>query len=215
MVVVVRDVPWWGLVSSAVAPVLLVGGWTVAAGLQPGSFDAVAGTISALAAVGAADRWVMTLALAGVGACHVITGLALRPASSAGRLILMSGGAATVLVAAFPETAGDGGSPPHTFWAAAGFVALAVWPLAARGRGLLVPAWLRPGVCAGAAGVLLGLLVWFGTELTGEGRQVGLAERVLAGAEAVWPLAVVLACRWSQSRARIRCKSPASADTQN
>lgn len=195
-----RGVPWWGLVSSAVAPVLLVGGWTVAAGLQPGSFDAVADTISSLAAEGAADRWVMTLALAGVGACHVITGLALRPAASAGRLILMSGGAATVLAAAFPETAGDGGSPPHTLWAAAGFVALAAWPLAAGKRGSLVPAWLRPAACAAAAGVLLGLLVWFGTELIGGGRQVGLAERVLAGAEAMWPLAVVLACRWSRRR---------------
>jgi len=208
MVVVMRGVPWWGLVSSAVAPVLLVGGWTLAAGLQPGSFDAVAGTISSLAAVGAADRWVMTLALAGVGACYVITGLALRPAASAGRLILTSGGAATVLVAAFPETAGDGGSPPHTFCAAVGFVALAVWPLAARRRGPWVSAWLRPGVCAGAAGVLLGLLVWFGAELIGGGRQVGLAERVLAGAEAAWPLAVVLACRWSQSRARLRGGQP-------
>jgi hypothetical protein len=56
MVVGVRSVPWWGLVSSAAAPVLLVGGWTLAAGLQPGSFDAVAGTISSLAAEGAADR---------------------------------------------------------------------------------------------------------------------------------------------------------------
>src|SRR3984957_19143524 len=100
MVVVMRGVPWWGLVSSAAAPVLLAGGWTLAAGLQPGSFDAVASTISSLAAVGAADRWVMTLALAGAGACYVITGLALRPASPAGRLILMTGGAATGLVAA-------------------------------------------------------------------------------------------------------------------
>ena len=201
--VVVRGVPWWGVVSSAAAPALLVGGWTLAAGLQPGSFDAVAGTISSLAAVGAADRWVMTLALAGVGACHVITGLALRPAAPAGRLMLMSGGAATMLVAAFPETAGDGGSLPHTFWAAVGFVALAAWPLAARRRGPRGPAWLRPGACAGAAGVLLGLLVWFGAELIGRGRQVGLAERVLAGAEAVWPLAVVLACRCWQKRCRI------------
>jgi hypothetical membrane protein len=214
MVVVVRSVPWWGLVSSAVAPVLLVGGWTLAAGLQPGSFDAVAGTISSLAAEGAADRWVMTLALAGTGACHVITGLALRPASPAGRLILMTGGAATVLVAAFPEMAGDGGSLPHTFWSTVAFVTLAVWPLAACSRGPLVPALLRPGVCAVAAGVLLGLLVWFGTELIGAGRQLGLAERVLAGAEAVWPLMVVLACRWSQSRAGMRRKSPASADIQ-
>ena len=36
------------------------------------------------------------------------------------------------------------------------------------------------------------------------GRQVGLAERILAGAQAVWPLAVVLACRLRQSRARMR-----------
>jgi hypothetical protein len=36
---VVRGVPWWGVVSSAVAPVLLAGGWTVAAGLQPRSFN--------------------------------------------------------------------------------------------------------------------------------------------------------------------------------
>ena len=65
-----------------------------------------------------------------------------------------------------------------------------------------------------AAGVLLGLLVWFGTELIGAGQQLGLAERVLAGAEAGWPLMVVLACRRSQSRARMRRKSPASADIQ-
>jgi hypothetical protein len=37
-VVVVPGVQWRGVVSSAMAPVLLVGSWTVAAGLQPGSF---------------------------------------------------------------------------------------------------------------------------------------------------------------------------------
>jgi hypothetical membrane protein len=208
MVVVVRTVPWWGLVSSAVAPVLLVGGWTLAAALQPGSFDAVSGTISSLAAQGAADRWVMTLALAGTGACHVVTGLALRPASSAGRLILATGGVAVVLVAAFPETAGDGGSLAHTFWSTVAFVALAVWPLAASRRGPSGPAWLRPGACAVAAGVLLGLLVWFYAELIGAGHQLGLAERVLAGAEAVWPLIVVLACRWSKIPARAGIQGP-------
>jgi hypothetical membrane protein len=214
-VVVVRGVPWWGLVSAAVAPVLLVGGWTVAAGLQPRSFSAVTGTISALAAQGAADRWVMTLALAGVGICYVLTGLALRPAASAGRLMLMTGGVATGLVAANPEPAGGGGSLPHTVWAAIGFVALAAWPLAAWKRGPSVPAALRPGVSAGAAGVLAGLLVWFGAELIGGGRQVGLAERVLAGAQAAWPLAVVLSCRRSQLRARMRPPARPAADLQN
>jgi hypothetical protein len=31
----VGGVPWWGVFCSAVAPLLLVAGWTVAAGLQP------------------------------------------------------------------------------------------------------------------------------------------------------------------------------------
>jgi len=200
-VVVVRGVRWWGVVSSAVALVLLVGGWTVAAGLQPGSFDAVSSTISSLAARGAADRWVMTLALAGAGACYVVTGLALRTAALPGRLVLMAGGVATVLVAVYPEAAGGGGSAPHAFWAAVGFLALAVWPLAARARGPSAPAGLRPAACVGAAGVLVGLLTWFGVELMAGGRQVGLAERILAGAQAAWPLVLVLACRRSQSRA--------------
>ena len=38
------------------------------------------------------------------------------------------------------------------------------------------------------------LLGWFGAELISGGRQVGLAERVLAGTQAVWPLVVVLTC---------------------
>src|SRR6266536_1028044 len=53
----VRGVPWWGVLPAAAAPVLLAGGWTVAAALQPGSFNQIADTISALAAHGAADRW--------------------------------------------------------------------------------------------------------------------------------------------------------------
>jgi hypothetical protein len=52
--------------------VLLVSGWTVAAVLQPGSFNPAASTISALAADGAADRWVMTLAFLIAGAREIV-----------------------------------------------------------------------------------------------------------------------------------------------
>jgi hypothetical protein len=96
-----RGVAWWGVVSAVAAPVLLIGGWTVAAGLQP-RFDPVADTVSALAAIGATDRWVMSLVFA--------------------------------------------------------------------------------------------LLAWFGTELILAAHQVGLAERIMGGAQAAWPLAVVLSC---------------------
>jgi hypothetical protein len=61
---------------------------------------------------------------------------------------------------------------------------------------------------------MLGLLVWFYLELGLGARQLGLAERVLAGAEVLWPLAVVLTCYRSQSRARIRIPGPADADLQ-
>ena len=46
----VPGVPWWGMVSAVVAPVLLISGWTFAAGLQRGTYNAVADTVSALAA---------------------------------------------------------------------------------------------------------------------------------------------------------------------
>jgi hypothetical membrane protein len=191
-VVVVRSVPWWGLVSATVAPVLLACGWTVAAALQPGSFDAVSKTISALAAQGAADRWVMTLVLLGVGACDVLTGLALRPAASTGRLILIAGGIAGMLVAASPEPAGGGGSLAHGFWATSGFIALTAWPVAGARRAPSAPYGLRPAVSAGAAAVMLVLFGWFGAELIAGLGQVGLAERILAETQALWPLAVVL-----------------------
>jgi hypothetical protein len=41
-------VPWWGVVSSAASPVLMAGGWTIAAMLQPPSFNPVANTVSSL-----------------------------------------------------------------------------------------------------------------------------------------------------------------------
>ena len=194
-----RGVPWWGVASSAAAPVLLIGGWTVAAMLQPGPFNPVVRTISALAAEGAADRWVMTLALVGVGACFVMTGLALRLAAAPRRILLLAGGVATILAAANPEPTRGGGSVPHTFWAAVGFVALAAWPAGARGRGRLVPYGLRPTVSPRATGVLVGLLAWFCVELVTGGHQIGLAERVLAGAEVTWLLIAVLTCYGSQS----------------
>ena len=91
-----RGVAWWGGISAVAAPVLLIGGWTVAAGLQP-RFDPVADTVSALAAIGATDRWVMSLVFVLVGACYIVTALALRPAKTSGRMILIAGAIAGMI----------------------------------------------------------------------------------------------------------------------
>lgn len=181
-------VPWWGLLSSGLAPVLLIGGWTLAATRQQGGFDSVRETISALAAVGADDRWVMTTALAGLGLCHLVTAAALRGARMPGRVVLATGGAATVVVAVFPLPAGDGGSAAHTAAAATAFLTLALWPLLARARD--APAWpLRPGPALAAGSGLLALVGWFVVELAADTDRVGLSERTAAGAQALWPLA--------------------------
>ena len=182
-----------GLVGRA--PVLMVAGWTVAAGLQPRSFDPVAQPVSVLAAPGAADRWVMTLTFLVVGACDVVTGISLRPARAPGRLILMAAAAAGILVAANPEHPGTSFPLPHMIWTAAGCAALVAWPAGAWRRGPSVPWGLRPAVSASAVTVLLALLAWFGAELITGGGQAGLAERVFGAAQALWPLAVVVSCR--------------------
>jgi len=206
--------PWWGLASSTAAPVLLIGGWTWAAARQEIGFDSLTQTISALAALDATDRWVMTSALAGVGLAHITTALALRGAALPGRLVLAGGGVATVLVAALPlpTVLGDGGSAPHAIVAGISFGALAIWPafamrrrtqnrrtyerragLGAVHRG--IPWGLRPKVALVATAALLAGVGWFVTNLGQDMSQVGLSERVAAGAQAIWPLLVVLSTR--------------------
>jgi hypothetical membrane protein len=187
----VKHIPWWALASAGAAPVLLIGGWTLAEARQPPGYDPIRDTISALAALGATDRWVMTSALAGLGACHVITAAGLAPARRYGRVVLATGGVATVLVAAFPQPV-RGNSVAHTIAATVAFVALGGWPALAAHRHSHAPLLTRRASAA-ATGALLGLVVWFAAEI--HGGQRGLAERAAAGAQALWPLAVVVTTR--------------------
>ena len=168
-----RKITW---VSATAAPVALIGGWTLAATRQPEAYDSTRDTISALAAHGADDRWLMTAALAVVGGCHVVTAYGFEEAAPLGRVLLGLGGVATGLVAVFAEP-----SEAHFPVATASFVLLAVWPAAS---GVPTP---RAGWVA--AGAMSALLAWFGTELGGE--RVGFVERVAAAAESLWPLAAV------------------------
>jgi len=193
-----KQIPGWTLAAATGAPVLLVGGWTLAQTRQPPAYNAVRDTISALAAEGAADRWVMTSALAGLGLCHFITATGLRPAARGGRAVLAGGGVATLLVAAFPQPA-RGNSTAHTVAAATAFVALGAWPAFAARRSMWAPL-LTPTNSALASTGLLGLVVWFALEL--HGAQRGLAERAAAGAQALWPLAVVVTTRRAFARSQ-------------
>jgi hypothetical membrane protein len=169
------------------APLALIGGWTLAARLQPDGYSAAHQTISALAARGAHDRLVMTFGLFALGVCHLATATGLRPASRRGRTALAIGGAATVAVSLLPQPH-HGSSAAHVTAAAVGFVALAIWPaLAARPDSYSLlsrrPSWI-------ASAVLIALLAWFAISLSGA--DIGVSERALAGAQSFWPLAVVV-----------------------
>jgi hypothetical membrane protein len=207
---VVNRIPRWAVASAVAAPVLLVGGWTLAEARQPPGYSPVRDTISALAARGATDRWVMTSALAGLGACYMITALGLRPARRAGRAVLCGGGAATILVAAFPQPA-HGNSVSHTVAATLAFVSLAVWPVFATRPRPTAPL-LTASASTAATVALLGLLVWFAAEIHGGER--GLAERAAAGAEALWPLAVVLTSRRSRAGTTADMGARTGADSE-
>jgi hypothetical membrane protein len=195
-------VPRFGVVSSVAAPILLIGGWSLAAALQATPFDSTVGTISALAALDADHRWVMTVALAGVGLCHVVTSWSLRGIASAmGRGIHALGGVATIVVAAvpLPAAASEQDAPGHSIAAGVAFVALALWPAFASQRH--APAVLRPIAGRAASALLLGLVGWFGIDLVSGSATIGLSERIAAGAQAIWPATVVIGTRFSAADA--------------
>jgi len=144
-------------------------------------------TISALAAHDATDPWIMTAGLGVLGGCHVLTAACLTEAGRASRGMLALGGAATLLVAVFAQP-----SAGHVPAATVGFVVLTLWPAL----------WRAPRRVVGiaVATMLAALLIWLGTELDG-GALLGFSERVLAGAQALVPLGLVLAVLRVSSRA--------------
>lgn len=188
-----RTVPKWALLSSGCAPLLLAGGWTIAALLEGPAYDPVTQTISVLAAYGAAGFWVMTGALFALGICHLLTAWGLRPAAPAGRLALAGGGVAALVVAFLP-TPSSGGSLRHGSVAAVGFALLALWPLLAAVRGRAAAPWaLRPVPALMATAFMCGGAVWFLFE-THQGGAAGVAERFVTSMQSVWPFVVVASC---------------------
>jgi hypothetical membrane protein len=191
----VREVPWWTTASAGAAPILLIGGFSIAAALQPNSYSPARDTISALAARGAAEPWVMTLVLVGVGICYVLTAIGLRSARRFGRISLAGGGVATLLVATFQQPL-HGYSVFHAVAVAALFATMCAWPVLAacrkhRARLLMLPA------SSAATAITFGLMLWFALALALElhGHDVGLAARCAAVAVAAWLFPVAFTAR--------------------
>lgn len=157
----------------------------------------------------------MTLSLLLTGLCHLSLAIGLtRVIPKPGPLLLGVGGLATIGVALAPLACSGGanncGAEPglrstvHSTLASIAFFCLSVWPLASawnlrRGYRPYAVASLLAGV------VLVGLLIRFGIDVNGSAFEIGRNERVLAGAQALWPAAtalwfLLLAARASQAR---------------
>lgn len=186
-----RFVPRWALLSSGCAPVVLIAGWAVAAQLEGPGYDPATQTISALASYGAAGFWVMNVALAALGVCHLLTALGLRTAALPGRVALGAGGVTAVVVALLPPS--SGGSLRHGAVAGVGFALLALWPVLAADHRGAAPWGLRPVPSFSATVLMLVSAAWFVIAMQNDG-AAGVAERLVTSLQSLWPFVVVASC---------------------
>jgi hypothetical membrane protein len=171
--------------SAWLAPLFLIVGFTVGAWVQPEGYHWQWDAISSLASSEAHQRWWMNGGFVGVGLCHLLTARQLR--RSYGSAMLALGGLGVLMVAVFPELPGERDSILHDTGAGLAFFWLAIWPLFAVDE----RAWAtRRKWAAVASGTMFALLAWFLFTLFGV-PALGVAERLLAVAESLWPLVVL------------------------
>ncbi|MFI1097560.1 DUF998 domain-containing protein [Streptomyces sp. NPDC020917] len=198
-------VTWWAVLSSACAPLVLIGGSTTAAAMQGAAYNPVRQTISVLASDGDTGYWALSTTLIALGLCHMTTACGLRAAAPAGRLALGAGGVAAIVLVLFPAPK-SGGSFAHGSVVAVGFSLLALWPVLACARapgaplGTNTPWGLRTVPSLTASALMVAGAAWFLVELQLRG-AAGIAERVLTAGQALWPVVVVVSCLFTPRRA--------------
>jgi len=180
----------WAIVSAALAPVLLTGGYLVAGALQPASYSPVRTTISVMAGQAGTDRWIMTGGLFLVGGCYLITAAGLTGIRAAARVLLIVAGLAGIGIAASPEPA-RGTTPQHLAWTTLGAVTIAVWPAFAAPRTSPRPLILSSYGSAAVTAAFTALLGWLFIQ-TRDGAVLGLAERLTSSVQTCWPFIIAV-----------------------
>ncbi|WP_181762965.1 DUF998 domain-containing protein [Rhodococcus spelaei] len=184
---------WWTPISSAAAPLLLIGGWVAAGSRQPPTYSPVRQSISVLSGDAATDQWVMTTALIAVGLCHLLTAAGLYGIRPAARIVLAASGLAGIAMAMIPQPE-VGSIPAHVALAVLGAITLALWPAFVGSRAHRWPSLLSVRMCTIATLVFVVMTVWLLIEAQG-GANFGLSERICTSIESSWPFLVVLAVR--------------------
>jgi hypothetical membrane protein len=183
----------WALASTALAPLAMIAAWLAAEALQPAAYSPLHSSISGLAALGAADRWIVTSALFLVGACYVVTACCLAGVRRPARLVLLIASVSSFGIAYAPQPA-HGSSPQHLAWTSLGAAAITVWPAFTASRATNPPLILRARTAAAVSVVFLALTAWLIVE-TQHDAALGLAERLVTSIQMTWPFIVALALR--------------------
>jgi hypothetical membrane protein len=181
---------WATLGLAVLAPIVLVTGLLAAQAHWPGP-DPVDQSLSALAGLGATDRWIMSATLGVVGILLVLVAGGLRPrVPTPAWVVLGAGGALLALAGLEPQPVG-GYNMVHMGAAGLAWLAFTLWPLGLALSPTVTPRLRRASVLAV---VVLALLVaWFSVELVTTGPWYGLSQRVVVLAQAVWPVVVASA----------------------
>ena len=186
--------PGWVIWTALLAPVVLVGGWLIADGLQPASYSPMQQTVSVLAGLSGTDRWLMTAALLLVGSCQIATGAGLTAVRMPARVLLILTGLSTLGIAASPEPAA-GPTSRHLAFAVSCVATTAVWPLLVARRTPAQPWILSVYGCATVTVIFAGLSCWLLIAARGGVGDLGMVERLTSAAQGLFPLVVALALR--------------------
>src|SRR6185312_15262708 len=191
-----RSLPMWTLVSAVSAPAVLLGSCQLSRDIRVKAYDPMTQTMSQLAS-GASDV-VMTVGIVVSALCVVVTAAGLYVLPLRARVPMAVAGCCGVALAGLPVSHAST-EIPHLVVAGSAAVLFASCPLLAmstRPNALVV---LRVRWAIVASAVLFGLLAWVFVAM-GRGPDLGLAERVAAIAEMMWPLTVVIAAYYVSRR---------------
>ena len=184
------EVGWDTLALAVLAPVVLVVGLLAAETAWPGP-DPGSQSFSALAGLGATNRWIMADTLGLVGVLLAIVAFGFRPRVPRPAWGLLAAGGVLLAIAGLNPQPVGGYSLVHMIAAGLSWFAFTTWPL-----GLALSPAVDPGLRRASAiafAVLAVLVAWFTVELVTTGEFYGLSQRILVVAQAVWPIRVAVA----------------------
>ena len=192
---------WWVVVTATLPPLIMIAAWLTAAALQPPGYSPVRQTVSALAAQGATDPWIVTASLYVASGCLALTALGLTELALPPRIGLLVAAASAAGIAANPQPA-HGSSAQHVAWTVLGALTITLWPAllaprkAGRPAGQSPPSWPAYIVSRRARMIFtlvdVALLAWLFGETQG-GSVLGLAERLSSTAQLCWPSVAAVA----------------------